>query len=207
MIKNMTESGTIAAKGAFSNDLIKQINAALTRLPNNVLVTLDLSHVTGLTEFVGLDSCKTLGGIILPSSVTSIGGGAFCFCSNLTSITIPDNVTSIGGSAFSNCSNLTSITIPDGVTSIGSFAFSNCSNLTSITIPSSVTYIGKEAFTLSSLLSAEFVDIESKWYGNKDDSYSGSFQIGSMSTDVKANARLLTTTGRTYYLYNEKYGQ
>ena len=84
--------------------------------------------------------------VIIPDSVTSIRGGAFCYCSNLVSITIPDSVTSIGDRAFDACSSLTSITIPDSVTSIGDWAFSACSSLTSVTIPDSVTSIGSSAF-------------------------------------------------------------
>ena len=36
-------------------------------------------------------------------SVTSIGDGAFVYCSGLTSITIPNNVNSIGDEAFYGC--------------------------------------------------------------------------------------------------------
>ena len=78
--------------------------------------------------------------------MTSIGDGAFEYCSNLTSITIPSSVTSIGGSAFKYCSSLTSITIPSSVTSIENYAFYGCESLTSITIPDGVTSIGDEAF-------------------------------------------------------------
>ena len=67
--------------------------------------------------------------VVIPNSVTSIGGGAFSRCSGLTSITIPNSVTSIGDCAFSGCSGLTSITIPDSVTSIGPYAFEGCSGL------------------------------------------------------------------------------
>ena len=78
-------------------------------------------------------------------SVTSIGVGAFCFCTGLTSVTIPNSVTSIEWSAFSGCTGLTSITIPKSVTSIGSEAFGGA-GLTSVTIPNSVTSIGYWAF-------------------------------------------------------------
>ena len=62
----------------------------------------------------------------IPSSVTSIGNGAFRYCSSLTSITILDSVNSIGEYAFWECGSLTSITIPKGVTSIGGDAFAYC---------------------------------------------------------------------------------
>ena len=48
--------------------------------------------------------------LVVPDSVTSIGNGAFYFCSGLTSVTIGDSVTSIGKNAFTNCTNLTSVT-------------------------------------------------------------------------------------------------
>ena len=79
-------------------------------------------------------------------SVTSIGDGAFRWCSGLTSVTIPNSVTFIGQWAFYKCSGLTSITIPSSVTSIGELAFSGCSGLTSVTIPNSVKTIGESAF-------------------------------------------------------------
>ena len=90
-----------------------------------------------------LFGCQTT---TIPTSVTSIGIGAFFFCSGLTSITIPNSVTSIGNGAFYGCSGLTSVTIPNSVTSIGSGAFCDCSGLTSVTIPNSVTSIGGSAF-------------------------------------------------------------
>ncbi len=64
--------------------------------------------------------------LVIPNSVTSIGGWAFYGCSCLTSVTIGNGVTSIGNYAFYGCSSLTSITIPNSVTSIGDYAFYNC---------------------------------------------------------------------------------
>ena len=70
--------------------------------------------------------------MIIPSSVTSIGSGAFIGCASLTSVTIPEGVTSIGKSAFRYCTGLISVTIPSSVTSIGDYAFSECSRLTDL---------------------------------------------------------------------------
>ena len=85
--------------------------------------------------------------LVIPNSVTSIGGYAFSDCSGLSSVTIPNSVTSIGSHAFSDCSGLSSVTIPNSVTSIGWYAFSGCSGLTSVTIGNGVTSIGKFAFS------------------------------------------------------------
>ena len=79
-------------------------------------------------------------------SVTSIGCGAFQYCTNLTSISIPFGVTRIDDVAFQGCFSLTSITIPESVTNIGCFAFEYCFDLTNIIIPNSVANIGEGAF-------------------------------------------------------------
>ncbi|MDY4513050.1 MAG: leucine-rich repeat domain-containing protein [Paludibacteraceae bacterium] len=70
--------------------------------------------------------------LVIPNSVTSIGGWAFGYCSGLTLITIGNSVTSIGYRAFYGCSGLTSVTIPNSVTSIGEDAFAACRGLTSV---------------------------------------------------------------------------
>ena len=94
------------------------------------------------------------GTIVIPASVTyasvtytvtSIGQGAFRYCTGLTSVRIGNRVTSIGNSAFQNCTGLTSVTIPNSVTSIVDYAFDGCTGLTSVTIPNSVTSIRKDA--------------------------------------------------------------
>ena len=94
---------------------------------------------------------------IIPDSVTSIGGMAFCRCSSLQSVTIPDSVTSIGDGAFSGCESLQSVTIPDSVTRSGDGAFWDCESLQSVTIPDSVISIGDGAFTFCSSLQSIFI--------------------------------------------------
>ena len=96
--------------------------------------------------------------VTIPDSVTSIGKGAFLYCSKLKSITIPDSITSIGSDAFGGCDSLKSITIPNSVTSIGDHAFRGCDSLKSITIPNSVTSIGEYAFTRCDELTSVIIE-------------------------------------------------
>ena len=118
---------------------------------------------------------KEVKDLIIPNSVTSIGGSTFYGCSGLTSVTIPNSVTSIGTYAFSGCSDLSKVTLNstivsrsynhsstienifgsqvkeyilgDDVASIGNYAFDGCSGLMSVIIPNSVTSIGSYAFS------------------------------------------------------------
>ena len=62
-------------------------------------------------------------------TVTSIGVGAFDYCTGLTSVTIPNSVTSIGDYAFYGCSGLTSVTIEaETPPTLGKNAFYNTNN-------------------------------------------------------------------------------
>ena len=82
----------------------------------------------------------------MPSSITSIGPGAFAGLENLTSIYIPNSVTSIGNAAFQKCNSLKSITIPNSVTSIDNYAFYECEKLGTLVLGDKVNEIGDRAF-------------------------------------------------------------
>ena len=71
---------------------------------------------------------------------------AFSMCSSLAEVVIPNSVTSIGGGAFFECTSLISIFIPDSVTSIGNGAFSYCETLINIVIPTNVTNLNGNPF-------------------------------------------------------------
>lgn len=87
---------------------------------------------------------KSLTGVKLPNTITSISGSAFMYCSELKTVTLPDAVTEICDNAFEGCSNLASVTLPATVKTIGKSAFMSCYELVSLNIPASVTSIGED---------------------------------------------------------------
>ena len=123
--------------------------------------------------------CSSLAEIVIPASVTSIGGLAFSGCGSLSNIVIPASVTSIGDRAFFRCGSLSDIVIPASVTSIGRTAFSGCGSLSSIVIPASVTSIGDGAFSGCGSLSSIVIPASVASIGNR--TFSG---CGSLSSIV-----------------------
>ena len=107
-----------------------------------------------VTEIGGnaFEGCSELSAIEIPNSVNKIGYAAFRNCKALKSVTIPSNVETISGEAFNGCSALTSVTIANGVRNIQSYAFANCSSLTKIVVPDSVRNMGGYVFYSCSAL-------------------------------------------------------
>ena len=111
----------------------------------------------------GAFSGTRLHSVMIPSSVATIGEGAFRYCRRLTLVTFGgDNLKAIGEWAFSETA-LASFSIPSSVTTIGAGAFAK-TPLESVMVPSSVTAIGGAAFTdcrkLSSVTFAEKSELE-----------------------------------------------
>lgn len=81
--------------------------------------------------------------------VTTVGAGAFNYCSSLTTVNLP-SVTNIEKSAFVSCTNLTTINLPV-VTKIGISTFAGCAHLTTADFPL-LGRIGAAAFLSSGML-------------------------------------------------------
>ena len=75
----------------------------------------------------------------IPSSVKSIGAGAFKNC-RFTSFSLPANLSELGSSSFDGCEGLTDVTIPDNVKLFYASTFSGC-GLSSLTIGKGVKCI------------------------------------------------------------------
>lgn len=84
--------------------------------------------------------------VIVPTSVTSMGVGAFEYCESLTTVDLPASLTTIGETAFFGCASLDSIKIPETLTAIGDAAFYNCVALTKFDFPETIESIGQSAF-------------------------------------------------------------
>ena len=138
-------------------------------MPENTSISLEEGTLS-IAQYA-LAYCTGLTSVTIPSSVTSIGRGAFegttwfnnqpdglVYAGKVaygykgtmpenTSISIVEGTLGVAQEAFAYCAGLTSVTIPNSVTEIGWSAFSGCSGLTSVTIGNSVTSIGYYAFS------------------------------------------------------------
>ena len=120
----------------------------------------------GWTEEIpdfAFSGCSNLTSVILPPSITMIGGDAFSDCSGITEFVLPTELEYIGYYAFTGCHGLTELIIPSGVSEIAGYAFSSCSNLTSITFPSSLTTIEEGAFTDTPIEHIFYEGTEADW--------------------------------------------
>ena len=118
-IETLTESKVLKVTGEFSHELIREVNKALKALYEEkpaVLVSLDLSEVTGLSSNNYYPITMELESVIPYDSDTH--NNSFYGCKNLESIILPDRLYRIGSRAFEECSNLTSITIPENIVDI-----------------------------------------------------------------------------------------
>lgn len=121
-----------------------------------------------ISTFLFLDCEELTGEIVLPSTIKTIGTGAF-FQSKITSINLPEGLTTIGDAAFYACRlkevcipescqniegsstfqlNLTleKLHLPEGLEYIPSSFCNNCRELRDIKIPSTVKVIRNYAF-------------------------------------------------------------
>lgn len=124
-------------------------------IPNSI----DGFVVTAISMYA-FSGHSDLASITIPSTIQSIGEGAFLECDGLKKVYVSSiedwckidfsdsnaNPLSIGADLYVDNKLVTDVTIPDGVKSIGKYAFYGYSSLKSISFPSSIRSIGEDAF-------------------------------------------------------------
>lgn len=148
---NRTEAVITGYKG-IDNDLV---------IPDSI----DNAVVTAISMYA-FSGHSDLASITIPSTIQSIGEGAFFECNGLKKVYVSSiedwckidfsysdsdadadaNPLSIGADLYVDNKLVTDVTIPDGVKSIGKYAFYGYSSLKSISFPSSIRSIGESAF-------------------------------------------------------------
>lgn len=84
--------------------------------------------------------------VSVPSTVTTIGRGAFEDDTNIELVVLPNSVTKIEPYAFWGCDNLDTVILGKEITEVGDYAFAGCKGLEQMTIPENVSSIGVQAF-------------------------------------------------------------
>ena len=109
-------------------------------------------------------NCSGLTNITIPDSVTSLGLGAFMYCSGLKSVTFGRNLASIGPDAFYGCSGLVTVTMPNSVRNIGSGAFSSCAGLVSVFFQGNAPGVSPDTFSGDNQAIAYYLPGTTGWY-------------------------------------------
>lgn len=111
----------------------------------NCLKTITLLEGVKTIDEFAFSTCSNVEKISLPESLIKIGLHAFGSgytdtpgLTKLTHVELPSNLTSIGYGAFYYCTGLKFISIPEKVTEIGDIAFDGCSNIDSIICESKI---------------------------------------------------------------------
>lgn len=90
--------------------------------------------------------CRSISGVNMPNSITSIGKLAFARCTNITTINLPNSLTNLGESSFYQCLNICSINLPVSIKKIPYGVFRNCRNITNISLPETLSVISNYVF-------------------------------------------------------------
>ena len=115
---------------------------------NNNLTSLQLNDGLETIGNYAFSGSKDLSAspVVIPQSVTSIGGNAFYNCDQMTSFTFPESLTTLGTYVLASCDNLQTVVFPRNMTVIPRSTCEGCKRLANVTLPENVVTIGLQAF-------------------------------------------------------------
>ena len=100
--------------------------------------------------------------LVIPEGVSEIPAFAF-YGVKATSLSFPSTLKSIGIGAFKDAKIGTELVLNEGITNIGAEAFRHCSTLNSVSLPTTLTAIGDNAFRDCSQIKAVYISDLSAW--------------------------------------------
>ncbi|MGN1245067.1 MAG: leucine-rich repeat domain-containing protein, partial [Muribaculaceae bacterium] len=148
----------------------------------SAMETLTIAEGSGLTT-IGENafySCKKLGEVSLPGTVTTMGQLAFGN-TGLVTVTLGEGITEIPAHSFYASSNLKNINFPESCTKIGNYAFLGCA-FEELVFPTTIAEIGDGAFASCTQLTA--LDINVPTIGSEAFSYCSAIQTLKIGKDV-----------------------
>ena len=115
---------------------------------NNNLTSLQLNDGLETIGNYAFSGSKDLSAspVVIPQSVTSIGGSAFSNCDQMTSFTFPESLSTLDTYVLAGCDNLQTVVFPRNMTVIPRSTCEGCKKLANVTLPENVVTIGLQAF-------------------------------------------------------------
>ncbi len=110
---------------------------------------LEVVHLPSTLVTIGCGAfrdCFGINEVTIPDSVEAIRDGAFENCTFLEIVNMGKGLKTIGQAAFRNCSMLLDLECFDGLESVGAAAFDSCWRMLSVYLPPSVTNVAEGAF-------------------------------------------------------------
>lgn len=107
--------------------------------------------------------------VILPDSITAIGGYAFSGCTRLVSIRLPAQLEELPAGTFESCFQLSDVQMPDSLKRIGESAFYGCFTLEELRLPAALEHIANHNFILCRWLERFEVPADCVGFTTQDD--------------------------------------
>lgn len=133
MTDNVTYVGSNMFYNCTSLKSVK-LSANITRIGKQMfyncssLKNIIIPKNVGQIEYNAFNGCVNLTSVTIEDGVDGIQYNAFSKCA-ISEITIPSSVTTIGNGAFSDCKNLKAVNIGSGLVSLGNGVFNICPKL------------------------------------------------------------------------------
>lgn len=153
-------SGSNTRYSAINGVLFNKTQDTLLQFPNAKATAYTIPSTVKHVYKSAFENAYALTGLVIPTSVLSIGDYGFSNCSGVTgNLTLPESVRQLGDGAFQSCYNLTgTITIPSTLKDLGSYCFFECNAVQSFSVsPNNPNYSSSNGLLYSKLLDTLYI--------------------------------------------------